>query len=164
MQLSKNFHLSELITSQAAKRFGISNQPNSAQIANLKSLCEKILQPVRDHYQKPVIVSSGYRSPMVNAKIGGSKTSQHCSGLAVDFEIPGLANKQVAQWIRENLEYDQLILEFYDGKDPNSGWIHCSYVAMQRGLGGLPHERLHQEDKNRKQALIYNGGRYQAWA
>ncbi|MGL5944225.1 MAG: D-Ala-D-Ala carboxypeptidase family metallohydrolase [Waterburya sp.] len=147
MQLTKNFHLSELTTSQYASRHGISNQPSSKQTENLKALCESILQPVREHFHRPVIVSSGYRSPILNARVGGSKTSQHCFGQAVDFEIPGLPNKQVAEWIKENLSFDQLILEFYNDKDPNSGWIHCSYV-----------------DDNRKQVLIFNGQRYQAWA
>jgi uncharacterized protein YcbK (DUF882 family) len=129
MQLSKNFYLSELTKSQTASRYGISNQPNSKQIENLKALCSNILQPVREHFGKPVIISSGYRSPLLNARIGGSRLSQHCFGQAADFEIPGLPNKEVAQWIRQNLDYDQLILEFYDGKNPNSGWIHCSYIS-----------------------------------
>jgi zinc D-Ala-D-Ala carboxypeptidase len=146
MQLSKNFYLSELIQSQTASRYGISNQPNSKQIENLKALCTNILQPVREHFDKPVIISSGYKSPLLNARIGGSGLSQHCFGQAADFEIPGLPNKEVAQWIRQNLNYDQLILEFYDGKNPNSGWIHCSYVATPR-----------------KQSIVYNGRQYLAW-
>lgn len=147
MQLTKNFWLSELTRSQTASRYGIPNQPNSAQLKNLKTVAEQILQPVRDHFRHPVVVSSGFRSPLLNARIGGSKASQHCFGQAVDFEIPGLPNKEVAQWIRTNLSYDQLILEFYDGKNPNSGWIHCSYV-----------------DNNRKQAMVFNGKRYLAWS
>ncbi|MGL6340489.1 MAG: D-Ala-D-Ala carboxypeptidase family metallohydrolase, partial [Waterburya sp.] len=79
-------------------------------------------------------------------RIGGSGTSQHCLGQAVDFEVPGLPNKEVAQWIRKNLDFDQLILEFYDGKNPNSGWIHCSYV-----------------EQNRNQSLAYNGRKYELW-
>lgn len=146
MQLSKNFHLSELTRSQTATRYGIPNTPNSTQLRNLEILCQQVLQPVRDHFRHPVVVSSGFRSPLLNARIGGSKTSQHCFGQAVDFEIPGLPNKDVARWIRENLSFDQLILEFYDGKNPNSGWIHCSYV-----------------DNNRKQAMVFNGKRYLAW-
>lgn len=146
MQLSKNFWLSELTKSQTATRYGIPNNPNSTQTKNLKNLCGAILQPVRDHYQRPVVVSSGYRSPMLNARIGGSGTSQHCFGQAADFEVPGLSNPEVATWIRKNLDFDQLILEFYDGKNPNSGWIHCSYTSQ-----------------NRKQSMIFNGA-YKAWA
>lgn len=147
MQLSKNFHLSELIKSQTASRYGIPNYPNSTQTENLRIVCEKVLQPTRDYFDRPLIVSSGYRSPLLNARIGGSKNSQHCFGQAADFEIPGLPNKQVAQWIKDNLSYDQLILEFYDGKNPNSGWIHCSFV-----------------DRNRKQSMIFNGKHYSTWA
>jgi zinc D-Ala-D-Ala carboxypeptidase len=147
MQLSKNFYLSELTQSQTAARLGISNKPNTVQVANLKEVCVKILQPIRDHFSRPVVVSSGYRSPNLNSQIGGSKTSQHCFGRAVDFEIPSLPNRQVAKWIKDNLDYDQLILEFYDGKDPNSGWVHCSYGIEQR-----------------KQALVFNGGKYLTWS
>lgn len=146
MQLSRNFYLQELVRSQTATRYGIPNHPNTKQIANLKSLCQNVLQPVRDYFKKPVIVSSGYRSPLLNARIGGSNTSQHCLGLAADFEIPGVANKSVAEWIKNNLEYDQLILEFWNEKNPNSGWIHCSYV-----------------NSNRQQSLVYNGKKYRSW-
>ncbi|MDJ0594417.1 MAG: D-Ala-D-Ala carboxypeptidase family metallohydrolase [Pleurocapsa sp. MO_226.B13] len=147
MQLSKNFWLSELTRSQTASRYGMNNQPDAIAVDNLKSLCFNVLQPVRDHFQKPVIVSSGYRSPRLNARIGGSETSQHCKGQAADFEIPGLPNKKVAAWIKNNLDFDQLILEFYNPKSANSGWIHCSYV-----------------DSNRKQALTYDGVRFSTFA
>ena len=147
MQLSTNFYLSELTRSQTASRYGISNKPNTAQIANLKAVVENILQPARDYYRQPVIVSSGYRSPILNARIGGSKTSQHCTGQAVDFEIPGISNREVANWIRSTLHYDQLILEFWNAKDPNSGWIHCSYV-----------------NSNRNQNLIFNGTKDLTWS
>jgi zinc D-Ala-D-Ala carboxypeptidase len=146
MKLSNNFELSELVKSQTAVRLGIPNEPNSAQIANLKNLCEKILQPVRDRFGRPLVISSGYRSPLLNSKISGAKTSQHCYGLAADFEIPGIANKDIALWIRQNLVYDQLILEYYSHKDPSSGWVHCSYV-----------------NQNRFQALIFDGVNYKNW-
>lgn len=146
MQLSKNFCLSELTKSQTASRFGLPNNPNSQQIANLKTLCEQVLQPIRDHYGKPVVISSGYRSPMVNAKLPSNGTSQHCTGQAADFEIPGLSNLELARWIDKNLEYDQLILEFYNSKDPNSGWVHCAY-------GG----------RGQKQNFIFNGRSYDPW-
>ena len=147
-KLSKNFTLDELIKSQTAQRYGINNKPTSqTHLNSLRRTATKILQPVRDHFDRPVIVSSGYRSPELNKRIGGSRTSQHCVGEAADFEIPGLSNLVVAKWICYNLTYDQLILEFYDGRDPNSGWIHCSVRASG----------------NRKQSMVYNGGKYQLW-
>lgn len=131
MKLSKNFYLSELVKSQVAERKGLDNTPDGVVQANLKGLCMNVLQKVRDHYGKPVVINSGYRSPAVNKAIGGSTTSQHCKGEAADFEIPGLDNKEVAKWIANNLSFDQLILEFYEeGKGKNSGWIHVSYKDL----------------------------------
>ena len=129
MNLSANFSLKELTKSDTAMRLGIDNTPDEETIDNLKTLCDKVLQPVRDHFGKSVKISSGYRSPELNSSpaVGGSKTSDHCKGMAVDFEIEGLSNPEVATWIMENLTYSQLILEFYVQGDPNSGWIHCSY-------------------------------------
>jgi len=127
MQLSKNFWLNELIKSPTADRFGISNEPTNNHLVNLTVVTHKILQPVREHFGV-ITVNSGYRSPALNTKVGGSKTSQHCNGEAVDFEQLGTANYEVAKWISENLEFDQLILEFYNPKQgANSGWVHCSY-------------------------------------
>jgi hypothetical protein len=103
------------------------NTPGEAEIANLKTLCEKVLQPVRDKFQTGVKVNSGFRHPEVNAKVGGSKTSDHCKGQAADIEIPGIANADLAVWIMDNLEYTQLILEFYTPGVPDSGWVHVSY-------------------------------------
>jgi zinc D-Ala-D-Ala carboxypeptidase len=127
MQLSKNFSLEEMTKSETALRHGMDNTPKAAEIANLVVLCEKVLQPVRDHYQKGVKVNSGYRHPDVNAKVGGSKTSDHCLGMAADIEIPGVPNHELAKWISENLNYTQLILEFYTLGVPDSGWVHVSY-------------------------------------
>lgn len=125
MKLSKNFHLSEFTISQTASRMRLNNTPTSDITKNLSLLCEKVLQPIRDNYQKPVIVSSGYRSPAVNRAVGGSSRSQHQFGQAADFTIPGIDNYTLAKWIENNLNYDQLILEFYTGG--NSGWIHVGY-------------------------------------
>ena len=130
MQLTKNFHLSEFLVSQTASRQGINNIPNQTQIANLKLLAEKVLQPLRDHYQLPVSISSGYRSPALNRAVGGSPSSQHMTGQAADFQIPSIDNYTVAKWIQDNLNYDQLILEFYSGG--NSGWIHCGYSPSHK--------------------------------
>ena len=126
-RLSQSFHLSEFLVSQTAARRGIPNWPGDAEIANLEKLCVHVLQPVRDHFGRPVVISSGYRSPQLNRAIGGSATSQHCRGEAADFEIPGLANIDVCRWIRDTLAFDQLILEFYTPGRPNSGWVHVSY-------------------------------------
>ena len=127
MQLSKNFSLKELTASQTADRHGISNNPSEDHMDNLKKLCDNVLQKVRDHYDKVVSVSSGYRSPELCLKIGSSAKSQHAKGQAADFEIFGVANAELAKYIIDNLDFDQLILEFHNPEEPNSGWIHCSY-------------------------------------
>jgi len=127
MNLTKNFTLSEITKSDAALRHDMDNTPGEVEIANLKLLCEKVLQPVRDQYKTGVKVNSGYRSPDVNAKVGGSRTSDHCKGQAADIEIPGIANADLAIWISQNLDYTQLILEFYTQGVPDSGWVHVSY-------------------------------------
>jgi hypothetical protein len=85
------------------------------------------LQPIRDHFGKSVTVNSGYRSPATNQATGGSLTSDHCKGQAADIEIDGVANPDLAQWIMDNLDYTQLILEFYTQGQPNSGWVHVSF-------------------------------------
>ena len=127
MSLSKNFSLEELTKSQTATRKGIDNTPSPTHQANLKSLCASILQPVRDHFERVVSVSSGYRSPELCVAIGSKTTSQHAKGEAADFEIFGVSNKELADYIHEHLDYDQLILEYWKESDPNSGWVHCSY-------------------------------------
>jgi len=127
MNLSANFTLKELTRSDTADRLDIDNTPNEEQIESLRLLCENILQPVRDHFGKPVKISSGFRCSALNQATGGSSNSDHCKGQACDFEIDGLSNPDVAQWIMDNLEYTQLILEFYVQGQPNSGWIHCSF-------------------------------------
>lgn len=130
MQLSKNFALAELTHSQTASRLKLSNIPSAEIIKKMSLLCEKVLQPVRDHFDKPVIISSGYRSPAVNKAVGGSSSSQHMSGEAADFIIPSIDNFTLAKWIQDNLNYDQLILEFYTGG--NSGWIHVGYSSRHK--------------------------------
>ncbi len=128
MNLTKNFTLAEMTKSETALRHGIDNTPGEQEISALKVLAEKVLQPIRDHFQKGVKVNSAYRSPEVNAKVGGSRTSDHCRGQAADIEIPGVANAELAQWIVDNLEFRQVILEFYTQGIPDSGWVHVSYV------------------------------------
>ena len=139
MQLTEHFTLEELTVSPTAKKLGLSNNPTPEHIANMKYCCEKILEPVRAHFGKPIQVNSSYRSPLVNKAVGGSKTSQHVNGQAIDFEIPGIDNKVVADWVADNLEFDQVILEFYTKGDKNSGWVHAS---------------IKKEGGNRRQRLI----------
>ena len=129
MNLTKNFTLEEMIKSETALRHDMDNTPGEKEIGNLKLLCEKVLQPVRDHFGKGVKVNSGFRHPDVNAKVGGSRTSDHTRGQAADIEIPGVPNAELAEWIKDNLEFRQLILEFYTPGVPDSGWVHVSYVA-----------------------------------
>jgi len=137
MKLTANFSLNELTKSQTAERKGIDNTPSPTHQENLKLLCTSILQPVRDHFSKVVTISSGYRSPELCTAIGSKITSQHAKGEAADFEIFGVSNKALADYIDSELHYDQLILEYWNESDPNSGWVHCSF----------------SEGKNRKQYL-----------
>jgi hypothetical protein len=130
MNLSANFSLHEMCKSETALRMGFDNMPDAEATENLRLLCEKVLQPVRDHYGKGVKVNSAFRSLAVNAAAGGvqgAKPSDHTRGMAADIEIPGVANADLAQWIMDNLEYTQLILEFYTPGIPDSGWVHVSY-------------------------------------
>ena len=138
MNLTENVSLKELTKSESATRFGISNEPTEEALSNLQKLATHILQPVRDHFGKPLIITSGYRSPELCLKIGSTTTSQHTKGQASDFEIGGIANKDLSDWIHQNLDYDQLILEFWKPEDANSGWVHCSFKG---------------EGQNRKQYL-----------
>ena len=138
MRLSANFTLAELTKSQTAERCGIDNSPDKEHVDNLQKLCDEILQPIRDYFKKPVVISSGYRSPELSKKIGSSSRSQHCRGEAADLEIPGVSNKELADFINENLNFDQVILEFHNPDEINSGWVHVSYVG----------------DKNRSEYLL----------
>jgi hypothetical protein len=146
MNLSRNFTLSELIKSDTAIRRGINNNPNAEQIEKLKALCENILQPVRDHFGR-VKITSGYRSEELCAAIGSSARSQHAKAEAADFECIGVDNAELADWIKRELPYDQLILEFYTPGEPNSGWIHCSWIPEGRRASFL---RAFREDGKTK--------------
>jgi len=143
MQLSKHFKLIEFTKSMTAIRKGISNEAGSGEIKNLTDLCYGILEPVRAKFEKPVIITSGYRSEELCEAIGSKKTSQHAKGQAVDFEIAGVSNLAVALWLSNNCDFDQLILEFWTG-EANSGWIHASF----------------SEGSNRKQVLTFDGKSY----
>ena len=144
MQVSKHFKLSEFTKSQVATRNGIKNMPGSGDIKNLGNVAYEILEPVRAKFEKPVMINSGYRCLELNRKIGSSDSSQHTKGMAVDFEIIGTPNIQVAYWIQNNCDFDQLILEFYKPDEDNAGWIHASYC----------------DGNNRKQVLTFDGKTY----
>jgi hypothetical protein len=146
MNLSRNFTLQELTKSDTAIRKGIDNNPNADQVEKLKLLCERVLQPVRDHFGR-VKVTSGFRSPELCAAIGSSVNSQHAKAEAVDFEVIGVDNAEVADWIYKNIRTDQLILEFYTPGEPNSGWIHASYIEFNPRAQYL---RAYREDKKVK--------------
>lgn len=137
-QLTKNFYLSEFIISQTATRLGIENKPNAQIIENLTILCKNVLQPLRDALKKPIIITSGYRSPQLNKAVKGSSTSQHLTGNAADLIVNSMDNYDLATFIAQNFNYDQLILEYYSGK--STGWVHVSYAI----------------GKNRKQNLTIN--------
>ena len=146
MKLTANITLDELTKSQIAERKGINNNPNPQQIENLKNLAINILQPVCSHYNKPLIISSGFRCAELCIAIGSSVNSQHVaddSAAAADFEIPGVDNRELAKYIRSELEFDQLILEFYKDNEPTSGWIHCSYSTNSNRNQSLRAQRVH---------------------
>lgn len=126
MKLSNNFSLHELTKSDMAARKEIDNTPSLTVIDNLQALVDNILQPIRSKLG-PVVVTSGYRSPKLNTAIGGSPTSDHCLGMAADIEVLGMDNKELAQYIRDNFKFTQVILEFYTDGLPDSGWVHVSY-------------------------------------
>ena len=128
MKLSENFTMAEFIKSDTANRLGIDNTPEGEHLENAKALFENVVQKVRDHFG-PTVINSGYRCPELNEAVRGSKTSQHCHGEAADIEVPGVANGDLAQWIVDNLDFDQVILEFYTPGEPSSGWVHVSYKA-----------------------------------
>lgn len=144
-KLSEHFTLAECCRSETATRKGIDNMATGEHLENLKRVLEYVVEPVRVHYGVPFIPNSGYRCPELNEAVGGNPNSQHCKGQAIDFELPNVDNKEVAFWIKDNLDYDQLILEFYDGIDPNSGWIHVSYVSA---------------GDNRNESLVFDGKSY----
>ena len=147
MKISKHFTIQEACRSMTADRCGIDNTapPNVAK--NLFLIADNILEPVRNNYGIPFTPSSWFRCLELNTTIGSKPTSQHAKGMAADFEIPSITNLELAEYIRDNLIFDQLILEFYEPTFANSGWVHCSY----------------SKEENRKQSLLYNGKDYTEW-
>ncbi len=148
MQLSKHFKLEEFEKSMTATRKGIENKAGSGEIKNLTDLCYGVLEPVRAKFDKPITITSGYRSPELCEAIGSKPTSQHTcnNGAAADFEIAGISNLQVALWIQNNCDFDQLILEYYKPNDGQAGWVHVSY---------------NEKGANRKQVLTFDGKKYE---
>lgn len=151
MRLTPNFTLRELTKSDTAIRHGISQRPSSAVLGNLTLLAIEVLQPIRDHFGKPVTVTSGYRSPALNKLVGGSVSSHHTLGMAADIEIAGVPNHELAEWIRDNLEFTQCILEFYEEGVPHSGWVHVSYNKTDLRKQTLTASRT-------SKGVVYSGG------
>lgn len=136
MRLSKNLTLKECTKSLTASRLGLKNQPDTPQITNLKLVAEHVFQPLRDHFEVPIYVSSGYRSPKLNRALGGSPTSQHCQGRALDLDADvfgGVTNAEIFHYIKDCLDFDQLIWEF--GDDSNPAWVHVSYKSPTENKG-----------------------------
>lgn len=145
-KLSAHFTLGELIKSGVAERKGIDNTPPDDLLPKLKHLCEELLEPVRAHFGVPFRPNSGYRSPDLNKAVGGSSKSQHCKAEAVDIEIASVSNYDLAVWIKENLKFDQVILECYQQGVPGSGWVHVSLK--------------HDGETNRARTLTYSNRTY----
>lgn len=138
MKLSNNLTLAEVTKSATAKRKGISNEPTIEHMENLKAIAQNIFQPIRDHFGVPIAVTSGYRSADLNKAIGGSSSSQHCNGEAIDIDADvfgGLSNKEVFDFVREHLEFDQMIWEFGDESNPD--WVHISYKRQGQNRGEI---------------------------
>ena len=139
MKISPNLNLAEITRSNTAKRHGIDNTPTAEHLENFKLLADKVFEPIREHFKTPIFISSGYRSKALNAFIKGSASSQHCKGQAIDIDMDGsngkVTNRMVFDFIKNKLDFDQLIWEF--GTDFNPDWVHVSYV----------------KGKNRKQKL-----------
>ena len=140
MRLTPHFTLSEFTKSQTAERKGIDNTPEPIHIKCMETLCLNVLEPIREHFGKPMTINSGYRSVALCEAIGSKSTSQHAKGEAADIEIPGIDNSVLAKFIQDSLNFDQLILECYTG-EPSSGWVHVSFVDI---------------DFNRKDVLTYD--------
>ena len=145
-KLSEHFTFGELIRSETAERKRIDNTPPDNLTPKLRRLCDEILEPIRLHYNRPFRPNSGYRSSELNREIGGSSKSQHCLAEAIDIEIPGISNFELADWIRNNLDFDQVILECYRQGEPSSGWVHVSLKPIV--------------EDNRLAVMTYSGGTY----
>lgn len=133
MKLSKNLYLSECTKSGTAIRLGIDNTPDHDALMNLIDIAQDVFQPTRDHFKVPIGITSGYRSKALNKAIGGSHNSQHVQGAALDIDADvygEITNEQIFEFIKKNLDFDQLIWEF--GDDENPAWVHVSYLKGQK--------------------------------
>jgi|TARA_R100000988_G_scaffold12768_2_gene6950 zinc D-Ala-D-Ala carboxypeptidase len=147
-KLTDHFTLQEMCRSDTATRLGIDNIPtDDVIIANLRAVCVHVLEPVRTHFDTPFSPNSGYRCSALNKAIGSSSKSQHTKGQAADIEVPGVDNSVLAEWIKENCTFDQLILEFYKSGEPASGWVHASFILPDYGV-------------NRAQCITFDGNAY----
>jgi len=138
MKLSKNLSLKEVVKSNTATRLDIDNTPSEQAINNLKGIAEHVFQPLRDRFGVPIGVSSGYRSPALNKAVNGSRTSQHMVGEALDIDADiygGLSNKDIFEFIKDNLVFDQMIWEFGDDESP--AWVHVSYKSYGENRGRI---------------------------
>lgn len=144
MRLSPHFTMIEAMKSQTGERLGLDNTPPNEIIPRLIFVAETILEPIRAHYGVPFSPNSWYRSPALNRAIGGAPSSQHVKGGAVDIEVPGVPNIDLAKWVNAHLKFDQLILECWNGVDPASGWVHISA----------------KDGPMRGQVLTYSKGKY----
>jgi hypothetical protein len=166
MQISEHLTLAELIRSESAKRNGITNMPTPEHIANLKELAENIFEPIRANFRCPILISSGYRSRELNAKIGGASgasLSQHCFGQAIDIDMDGttygVTNADIFHFIKDKLPFDQLICEL--GNDTNPVWVHCSYsnrfrkdvLIAYKTLGTTHYKKYYATNKTEKAIL-----------
>jgi len=130
MRISKHISLKEGVHSNTATRRGVRNNPNKKQLENMKLLAEKVFEPMRVHFGKPIRINSFFRSVKLNLAIGGSKTSQHCKGEAIDMDgLNGLTNAEIFNYIKDSLDFDQLIWEF--GTDLEPDWVHVSYTESR---------------------------------
>ena len=155
MKLSKNFDLSEFTKSNTASRLGLNNIPNSDHTANLKRLCENVLQPLRDALSHSVSISSGYRGEALNSAIGGSSNSDHCKGMAADLDNDKYGrevdNTAIFHYIKDYLEFDQLIWEFGNYIKPD--WVHVSYRSKEENRKQVL--VAYKDDNNKTQYKIY---------
>ena len=155
MKLSKNLSLNEVIKSNTAERRGIDNSPNDTHLANLKYLAEQVFQPIRDHFDVPIYISSGYRSPALNEAIGGSPRSFHSHGMALDLDQDGrnkgVSNADVFYFIKENLPFSELIWEF--GTEDNPNWVH---VAIAKGRENEKKTKIAEKINGKTQYKIWD--------
>ena len=130
--ISKHISYKEGVYSTTALRRNIENKPNKEQLANMKLIGEKVFEPLRKYVGGPIKINSFFRSPKLNKAIGGSSKSQQCKGQAIDIDdtFGHVSNAEMYHWIKENLDFDQMIWEFGDDDNPN--WVHVSYVSPEK--------------------------------